>query len=178
MLNRGFTLIELLVTISVVSVGIVGALIAIQQGIVAIDYAKNRLTAALLAQEGVEILKNIRDTNLLEYSYVSASTPWNEGLSVGEYEAEYSDVMGPDPNLVQPSCSPSCGFDDSQLRFLKFSEIQGYNYSIGEDTGFKRKINITQVGSDQYDVDVVVYWRKRGGGNYEIVLKQYLYEWW
>lgn len=175
MLNKGFTLIEFLVTISVVGVGIIGALIAIEQGVIAIDYAKNRLTAAMLAQEGVEILKNIRDTNLLEYSYVDADTSWNEGFSIaGDYEVVYTHTHGPDPSLIQPGCS-NCVFDD--LSFLKLSD-NGYNYTNGSDTPFKRKINITQIGTDEYDVDVVVYWKKRGKGNYEITLKQYLYEWW
>jgi len=171
MYSKGFTLIEFLVTISVVSIGIIGAFVAIQQGIIAIDYAKNRLTAAMLAQEGVEILKSIRDTNLLEYSYVSNSTPWNEGLSIGDYEVDYMDAHGPDP--VLRDCT---GCDYDALSFLRLSDK--YNYTSGEDTGFKRKISITQIGIDQYDVDVVVYWKKRGGGYYEIALKQYLYEWW
>jgi len=175
--SKGFTLIELLITISVVSVGIVGALVAIQQGIVAIDYAKNRLTGAMLAQEGVEILKNIRDTNLLENNYIAA-TPWDEGFGVGDFEVEYEDVVSPDPSLVQPSCSPGCNFDSSQLRFLRLSDASNYNYSSGDYTAFKRKITITQIGFERYDVDVVVYWNKRGGGSYEIILKQYLYGWW
>ena len=170
--NKGFTLVEFLITISVVSVGIVGALISIQQGIVAIDYAENKLTGAMLAQEGVEIIKNIRDTNLIENNYVVA-TAWNEGLGVGDFEVGYNNLT-----LVQPACSPSCDYDSSQLRFLRLSNGEHYNYSSGPNTAFKRKISITQIGSEQYDVDVVVYWRKRGGGNYEIILKQYLYAWW
>jgi len=181
--SKGFTLIELLITISVVSVGIVGALVAIQQGIVAIDYTKDRLIGAMLAQEGVEILKNIRDTNLLENNY-SGATQWDSGFSIAgiggilELEVEYSDAFSADPSLDQLGCSPGCDFVSTQLRYLKLADTDNYNYSSGRDTIFKRKVRIEKIDSQRYDVDVVVYWRKRGGGNYEIALKQYLYEWW
>jgi len=174
--QNGFTLIEMLITIFVVSVGIVGAFIAVQQGIVAIDYSNSRFTAALLAQEGVEILKNIRDTNFLEYNYVSAATPWSEGLSAGDFEIQYTDLQTMDPLLSQLICSPGCGPDD--LRFLKKSASGFYSYSAGEDSRFKRLIHIESPNADQLDATITVYWKKRGGGYHGISLLQHLYNWW
>jgi len=179
--SNGFTLIEMLITIAVVTIGITGAFIAVQQGISAIDFAKARFTAALLAQEGVEIVKNIRDTNLLEYNYVSTSTPWNEGLSPSpgpavDFEVQYTDPKSLDPILSKPACSPNCDFNG--LRFLKKSEHGFYNYSSGEDTRFKRKVHIENTSSDQMDVKIIVYWTRREGGHHELTLRQYLYHWW
>ncbi|MBU1045562.1 prepilin-type N-terminal cleavage/methylation domain-containing protein [Patescibacteria group bacterium] len=175
----GFTLIEMLITITVVSVGIVGAFIAVQQGIIAVDYSNSRFTAALLAQEGVEIIKNIRDTNLLEYNYVSAGTIWSEGLGIGDFEVQYTDPKTTDPVLNQPICSPACGPDD--LRSLKKSTPGFYNYDDGEETRFKRLIQIESPNPpnvDQLDATITVYWKKRGGGYYSIFLLQHLYNWW
>ena len=180
--HRGFTLIELLITITVVTIGITGAFIAIQQGISAIGYANSRFVAAFLAQEGVEIIKSIRDTNLLEYNYISTSTPWNEGLSpspspAADFEIEYVNPHSLDPILTEPGCSPVCDFDG--LRFLKKTKHGFYNYSsLGEDTQFKRRIHIEEVAVDHLKVDITVYWKKRGGGNHELTLRQHLYDWW
>ncbi len=174
--DNGFTLIEMLITITVVSVGIMGVFIAVQQGIIAVDYSSSRFTAALLAQEGVEIIKNIRDTNLLEYNYVSASTIWSEGLGAGDFEVQYTDPTTANPVLGQPICSPSCGPDG--LRLLKRSISGFYNYDSGEDTRFKRLIHIESPNADQLDATITVYWKKRGGGYYSISLLQHLYNWW
>lgn len=175
--QNGFTLIEMIITIGVVSVGIIGALIAVQQGIVAVDYANSRFTAALLAQEGVEIIKNIRDTNLLEYNYVSAGTAWNEGIGIGDFEVQYTYPQSIDPILTPLICSPNCNPDNGP-RFLKKSATDFYNYSIGDDSRFKRVIHIESPNVDQIDATITVYWKKRGGGYYNISLLQHLYNWW
>jgi len=180
-MEQGFTLIELLITILVMTIGISGAFLAIQQGIIAIDYSNNRFIAAFLAQEGVEIIKNIRDSNLLEYYYVSDLTAWNKGLITGvgvaDFELQYTDAQSLDPALTEPSCSPSCDFDD--LRFLRKSENGFYNYNnLEQATRFKRKVNIEEIGTYLLEIEVTVYWRRRGGEIQEIVVSQELYDWW
>jgi prepilin-type N-terminal cleavage/methylation domain-containing protein len=172
----GFTLIEMLITIAVVSAGIMGAFTAVQQGIIAADYANSRFTAALLAQEGVEIIKNIRDTNLLEYNYVSTGIAWNNGIGTGDFEVQYTDPQLIDRELIQLPCSPNCNSDD--LRFLKKSVAGFYNYDEGDDSRFKRVIRIASPNIDQIDATITVYWKKRGGGYYDISLLQHLYNWW
>ncbi len=184
MKHNGFTLIELLITITVVNVGIAGALIAIQQGIGAIDYSNSRFTAALLAQEGVEIVKNIRDTNLLEYNYVSETISWSNNFDPGgvgmerDYEVQYTDVGSTDPSLSVPTCSPSCDF--YSLSFLKKTADGFYNYDSGDATKFKRRIHIQKAieSADRIKIEVIVYWRKRGGGVSALQLSQEIYNWW
>ncbi len=154
--SKGFTLIELLIAISVISVGIAGALVSMQQSIPALDFANSRFTASLLAQEGVEIIKNIRDTNLLH------NTIWNDSLSIdGDYEVEYT----------IPHISI---YADS---YLVKNEHNFYNHMLGDDTKFKRKIQITNISSDKIELEIIVYWRKRGGGEHELILKQHIYNW-
>ena len=174
---KGFTLIELLITITVISVGILGAFVAIQQGISVIDYSRSRLTAAFLAQEGAEIVKNIRDTNLLEGR--TGAVIWSEGIDPGagieEYEVEYSDVNSADINLAASACSPDCDF--SNLSFLKKTNSGFYNYALGEDTRYKRKIRIEKISDEHLRLTVVVYWATRKGSE-EFQLIQEMYEWW
>jgi prepilin-type N-terminal cleavage/methylation domain-containing protein len=180
-MEQGFTLIELLITTLVMTIGISGAFLAIQQGIIAVDYSNSRFTAAFLAQEGIEIVKNIRDTNLLEYYYISESIPWNEGLTTGaavaDFEVEYTDPQSLDPVLTEPICSPFCGFDD--LRFLTKSKDGFYNYNgLEKVTKFKRKVRIEEAELYLLKIEVTVYWKGRGGNVQEIIVCQELYDWW
>lgn len=173
-MNKGFTLIELLITITVITIGIAGAFLAVQQGISTVDYSRSRLTAAFLAQEAVEIIKNIRDTNLLQ-----KTVAWNQGLDPGinpkEYEVEYSDVQDEDVLLSEPACSPSCDFDN--LNYLKKTDDGFYNYTLGDDTRYKRKVQIEKIDSEHLTVTITVYWKTRKGHR-ELQLIQEMYKWW
>jgi prepilin-type N-terminal cleavage/methylation domain-containing protein len=167
--SNGFTLIELLIAISVITVGIAGAFIATQQSISVIHYANSRFTAALLAQEAVEIIKSIRDTNLLQ------SVAWSDGFSsAGDYEVEYTDAQSATPSLSNVFCSPDC-FND--LNFLQKTDNGFYNYTPATDTKFKRKVHVTSISPDELELEIIVYWRKRGGGHHELILKQHIYNW-
>ena len=171
---KGFTLIELLITITVITVGIVGAFVAIQQGISTVDYSRSRLTAAFLAQEGVEIIKNIRDTNLLQ-----RSVDWDEGIDPGaapeEYEVVYDDVNDAGVNLNAAACSPNCDF--SNLRFLTKTDNGFYDYSSPNETRYKRKVGIERISNEHLRLNVEVYWKtKKGYEEFKVI--QEMYKWW
>jgi len=167
--KKGFTLIELLLTIFIVTIGLAAVFLIAQFPLHQTSISISRLTAAYLAQEGIEIVRNIRDTNWLEPS------PWNSGLSPGNYEADYtySDLV---------SCSGSCGYDD--LRKLKIDN-GFYKYSSGgEETKFKRKIAIEsetdlESGTDHLKIKVTVYWKEKDGKTYTFpAVQENLYNWW
>ncbi len=173
--NRGFTLIEMLAAIAIIGTGIMAVFMAVQSGLKAIDYSNARLTAAGLAQEGVEIVKNIRDTNFLKHIYLDPDTGWTEGLSAGEFEVEYKDPHTTNPQLTEPYCSPNCTPND--LRYLRKTSGEFYNYSIGEDTRFKRKLRIEEVDLDQLKLIITVYWRTQAGNYNQADLIQHIYNW-
>ena len=164
--NKGFSLLELIITIFVVSVGILGTHSVVSYTLSAIGLSASRLTAAYLAQEGIEIVRNIRDTNWIEGGFVV----WDSGLSEGSYEADYqSDDLVP--------CSFPCDFN-SNLRLL---QIEGgfYRYSAtGIDTSFKRKIIITDAGlPDFLTVTVSVEWEHKGKLQQPVTVQENLYNW-
>lgn len=156
--NKGFTLIELLVTLFVFSVGILGAYLIIQRLSASIEYAKNRLIAIYLAQEGIEIVKNLRDTNWLR------AVEWDEGIPVGDnFGVEYNNL-----NLFS-------GFGSLNLEI----DNQGfYQYGGEKETPFKRKIKITKLdtplGEDIIQVEVSVSWSDKFS---PVVITQKLYNW-
>lgn len=160
--NKGFTIIEVIFAIFVAIVGILAAYVIVQQIISFTYQAGSRLTAAYLAKEGIEIVRNIRDGNWVDF----ATPPWDDGLASGNYEAGYNDAS-------LTGCVGACGYDN--LRFLK---INGgfYNYSSGNDTKFKRKITITQIGLDELEISVEVTWKEKGKTS-KITAQENLYNW-
>jgi len=61
----GFTLIETLVAISIFTMSILGLMTVLASGISNTNYAKQKMTATYLAQEGIEYTRNKRDTSVL-----------------------------------------------------------------------------------------------------------------
>jgi prepilin-type N-terminal cleavage/methylation domain-containing protein len=158
-MTRGFTLIEITVAIFLITVGTLGAFNMIQRIITFTSVISSQLTASYLAQEGIEIARNIRDTNWLEQRG-SPGLPWSDGL-VGcgsGCEADYNDA----------------GLSSYTGRFLKIDN-GFYNYDAGTNTVFKRKITIfPQV--DVLEVSVEVSWQERGR-DHRVTAQTELYNW-
>ncbi len=142
------------------------------------SFSVSRLTAAYLAQEGVEIIRNIRDTNWLETRNLgSEDNSWKEGLTNCAWSAacivDWTSARQIDPNLAT--------FNDQYLNI----DSQGfYSYDNGASTRFQRKIIIEQGDGDSdpnesedndvLRVTVEIIWRERGK-NYNYILKENLY---
>lgn len=164
--NKGFTMIELMVTIAVLSFGIVGVYGAFYSFVKLTSNISYRFTSAYLAQEGLEIVRNIRDNNVI------AHAPWSTGLMgcstgcQGDYKTGTS---------LQASQNQLLPYSDSN--FLKLNADGFYSYDQGTPTIFKRKIIITQPsGTDILKVNVQVFW-DYSGKSYNISGEEYLYNW-
>jgi len=64
--NRGFTLIEVVIAVSILTIGVLAAFNVVQNITIYSKLTSSRLTATYLAQEGIELVRNQRDTNWLE----------------------------------------------------------------------------------------------------------------
>jgi len=160
MLSKSFTLIETAVAIFVLTVGIltVSSLISYLLSISSI--ASQKLIASYLALEGIEIVRNIRDSNLL-----NDDRNWDDGLNDGYWQGDYND-------------SSLTSYNDS---FLKLESDGFYGYGEGIQTPFKRKIHIEQI-TDQdgkkigIKVVVEVSWKERGR-THSVKAQENLYNW-
>ena len=63
--EKGFTLIETLVAITILMLAISGPLVFVSAAVGQAIYAKDQITAFYLAQDAVEQVRNIRDTNAI-----------------------------------------------------------------------------------------------------------------
>jgi len=163
--NLGFTLIEIMVAISVFSVGILGVYALVPAAIFLGAENSDRFVASQLALEGLEIVRNIRDSNWLEQTN-TPSNLWDEGLdncSAG-CEADYTALQNIEPTLTSYGVG----------RYLKLDNQGFFNYSNGVSTEkFKRKITITN-DVNALNVSVEVEWSKKYPA---LVLVEKLYDW-
>lgn len=145
--QKGFTLVEIIVGLSIVSIGVLGVFSMVSRFS---DYSKvirDSFVASYLAQEGVEIVKNIRDSNKLKNDEVNY--PWNLGLTQcsngceGSYDSNKLDVF----------------FEDGRNLYLSDN---GYKYNDGTKTYYRRRITIgAGENDDEMVVRVDVYWEDK-----------------
>jgi len=150
--SKGFTLIELVITIAVLSLGIIGVYSAFNPIVVATYNLSSRLTATYLAEEGMEVVRNIRDTNVANAKLWSAELA---GCSLG-CQLDYK--TGTNAQLFEDQLKV---YDDKN--FLVQNADGFYGYGDGQKTLFTRKITITQNDSpDIMKVQVQVFWNYNG----------------
>jgi prepilin-type N-terminal cleavage/methylation domain-containing protein len=152
--NKGFSLIETLIAVFLITMGTAGAFALIQQTITFTSASSARLRAAYLAQEGIEIVRNIRDTNYL------AQEAWDSGLSgcASGCEADYNDTI----------LSAYAG------RALKINSGL-YSYDSGTASFFKRRITVLPE-TNILNITSQVTWTERGK-SYDVSAQTKLYNW-
>jgi len=166
--EEGITLIEVIVSTFILLVAIVGSYLAFTQIFIANSSVSDRLVAAYLAQEGIEVVRNIRDTN-----WVSGSA-WDNLLvtcpSDGcQVDHKTGTIEGsPISSLAQYNDSVPLRIDNNG--FYTYEEVDS------TPTKFKRKITITSSDADKSDVLVDVMWADRGQ-SYSFQVEESLYNW-
>ena len=164
--KRGFTIIELILTIAVLAFGVIGIYNVFSSFVSLNSNLYSKFTAAYLAQEGVEIVKNIRDRNFVN------STSWSNGLLICNFGCQADYKAG---TLVSGSNNQLQSYDPN--KFLKLDSEGFYSYDGSADSIFKRKITIIEdPAPDVLKVDVSVTWDFNGQSfNFNTV--EYIYNW-
>lgn len=150
-------LVEAIIALSALTIGLLGILSLLFNSLGLNRVISDNYIATYLAAEGVEVVKNIIDGNVIQ------GRPWNDGFSDGTYEVEYSSVS------LQPN----------QSRQLRFNSVTDrYDYSGPQETTFRRRIAIQLVGSEEIKVNSIVDWTTRGGGTFSVNLENHFFNWW
>jgi prepilin-type N-terminal cleavage/methylation domain-containing protein len=169
--SKGFTLIEVLAAAFIVTMG-AGATFALVSRVTSFtSNASLQLEASYLAQEGVEVVHNIRTANFLKIHKDVEGIDWKDGLVEcnGGCEIDYDDTVYKATPFLPNEYGPSQG------RFLKLNGGL-YNYTTGEDTVFQRAITITNPFADLLEVAVQVTWQERSR-THEVRASTKLYNW-
>lgn len=134
--ENGFSILETMIASFVMIVGLVAAIAVFGPAVKFTGESRDQVIAATLTQEGVELIKNLRDGNMLGGSF-------NDGISTdGTYCIDYADVT-----------TASCG--DGQL----YQSGDWYVHNTTSlQTLFKRKIYIDN-RVDELAIKSYVVWR-------------------
>lgn len=153
----GQTLVELMVAMSVMTIGLLGVFAVLSQSLGLNRVVADQYVAANLAAEGIEVVKNIADTNILK------DQAWNSGLESGNFGVAYnSDTLN----------------RDWANENLKFNSLAGlYGYGAGSPTSFRRTISITNLSPNEIQVKSLVKWRGRAGTEFQIELEDRFFNW-
>jgi len=166
--RKGFTLIEVLIAITILVVGIISGFVLITRALRNVAIIRDRLTASFLAQEGIELTRQIRDSNFLRILN-EESVDWRDGLGDGTYIIE-SKVDGEESiELV------SIGEDPNRILFYD-NALKIYNYDDGEPTTFNRKIKIETISDDEIRVKSIMQWKTRTI-DFDLTVEDHLYNW-
>ena len=178
--QRGFTLVETLVAIFIFASSIVVMLTVTSGGISEVSVLRNKITASYLAQEGIELVRNSRDRNILNEQ--NASLGWQQfiaetGACQSSVGCNFSLLPGPTPSILACSTSPN---DPCQIAAGISSNVyvpETLNSLQLNPTIFHRKITITPTAtSEEAQATVVVTWQQ-GLSTQSITLEEYLYSW-
>ncbi len=164
----GFTLLDVIFAMGIIIVGLIAVLGLLRYVILAGRYSNDKFIATNLAQEGMEIVRAVRDSNWL------AHQTWNQGLGSGDYQAQYNSV--------------SLASYSSSSQPLKIDAGGYYNYDTGQNSKFSRKIIIRQPpdticpadavvpNDDNFCAIVEVSWQMLGL-NYTTLIQDRFYNW-
>ncbi len=139
--ERGFTLVETLVALTLLTLAIVPLLSMAFAATSVADSLRNDITAAGLAQEGIEVVRAVRDTN-----WFNGLPAFDANMTAGDHMPAWNDEAVAAPWRDVP---------------LKIDANGVYNYAVGTDTAFKRKVTLTRVSSVEMKVVSEVTWQER-----------------
>lgn len=157
--QKGFTIVELIISIFILAFAVVGIYTAFSMTVVLTRDASSRFVAAYLAQEGIEIVRNIRENNWLKMSVLPLeddSMQWNTGLTGCETgcELDYRTLGTPESPLTPWPASIGGNILYIGNDFL-------YSYDIAWPTKFRRKVTITLKTPDILSISSEVFWEEK-----------------
>jgi hypothetical protein len=155
------------VAIFVMIVGILGLFELINQTYSYTSVNSTNLMAAYLGKEGIEIVKNIRDSNFLKIQDGQAAN-WDDGLA--------NCLHGCEVDYTTTSDTMRYNVEDGD--FLLWDPDLGlWNYHSGTPGPYKRIITVTY-GPDvgEINVKVEITWSERNR-SHNLVVQENLYQW-
>lgn len=167
----GFTLVEAIVAIAVISIGFVGSLVLLSRSSSLANSLKDRVVAAHLAEEGVEIVINIRDTNWLK------GLGWRTGLPDTGPNFGAVDYDGTAVDMSDTSESRKCLNWDGN--FYRHAVAPAYSCN----TSFKRQMKLATLNENiggqivsYLEVKSIVEWKEKGVTK-SLTVISHLYDW-
>ncbi len=134
--ENGFSFIGVIIALTITSVSIVAILALINTSLKAGNKGKMSLMAAGLAQEGIELIRDMRKSE-------ADWDDWYSSVSSGDY-------------LVQHDNGSLLSFSETPLKLDSNTGL--YQYDNGTNSSFYRKVTLTKVSANEIKVLIEVKW--------------------
>lgn len=171
--NKGFTLVEMIVAVGILVGATVGPIYLAARGISIATEARNRILAVYLADEGLEVIKNKRDGNVI------LNQNWLTGFDMCQDEPCRVDVWSNSIAVCDPDAS-SCTLNTMVGGGVNGSDVLEKRYGHGSGTpvspNMKRWVEYTLVSPNEIRLTSTVVWREKLLDK-KVELVSYLYRW-
>jgi hypothetical protein len=160
--NKGFGLLGVIIAIFITSIGLVSILALASMSLKSSTSGKMRLIASGLAQEGIEIVRDIRRSNAdwIDWEWYGANGAIAASSSQS-YRVQYDST-----SLTTPYSGA----------YLKMDANGLYQYDSGPDTLFKREITLKKISYREVKVVAEVKWQIKGKWHY-LTIEDRLWNW-
>ena len=180
--NKGFSILEASVVMGVVSIGVLGVFSLILQNIQVQKVNKNMLVASMLAQEGLELVRNIRDDNWIANPQVA----WDSdiaGWASDDFSVDYTMTLADRDD----SDNDNDIVEEVGTRLYRDNVLNFYTHNSGGGnikTIYSRLITVDDIDAsnpldgiiDYYKVKSHVQWQGKDSLK-DYIAETYLYNW-
>lgn len=187
----GFTLVEVLISLTIFSIAVAGVITVAIQGSSNVNAARNKVEASYLADEGIELMRGMRDTAVVnavasggteDDGWLAFISPAYAGLcATAPCDIDPTNNSGVDPYPSASSISDCSSYPGSMCP-LYYIPSTGYYTSVVTMPGlspsvFKRTIQIdTTLGPNQVRITSKVEWTE-GLTNPSVTQTEVLFNW-
>ena len=171
--RSGQSLVEALIAVSVVMMGLMGALSLLSNSIGLSRTVADNYLGTYLATEGIEVIKNTLDHNAILISEGMPGVSWNDDICTFANSAFELDYRTKD--LSAARLNGFAAFSINPLVLNTATNAYGYDLP-GTSTGFTRTVK-TSCSGDEIKVQSIVRWKARGGSDSQVILEDKFYNW-
>ncbi len=165
LLNRsGQVMVEAVVALTVLAFGISGIFVLFSNSLGLNRLSTDEYIASGLASEGIEVVKNILDSNYM-LNKSGTATAWNNGLA--------NCTLG---CSVQYDSTAVGSLEATPLSFHSSTGTYDYGAS-GTSTKFTRTITISGVVNNEITIISRIDWTGLKGLSYNLVLEDHVFNW-
>jgi prepilin-type N-terminal cleavage/methylation domain-containing protein len=186
--ERGFTIVEVLISLTIFSIAVAGVITVAAQGGLNVNAVRNKLIASYLADEGIELMRGVRDTYVVQEpigdedkgwtAFTAAVAACSSGPSTLPCDVDALNTSGaarfPDVSNIVACPLAGCPlYYDTATGFYR-------NFWSGPAPAsvFSRKITVDPVplSPDEMKITVTVSW-KDGIAPQSITESEHIFNW-
>lgn len=175
--DTGMTLVETLVAVSILAVAIVGPMTLTMQSLAAAYYARDQVIMSNLAQEAIEAVRAVRDSNVLTLALDSGAICPGEGVPMHllcgiPVGSDFTIDARVDPPAID-ECTGLCS------KIMTDNNLYGHDPGWTIETPFRRTVRAEYVSAGTDEIRITVTVTREDGIHAvpPVVLYENLYRW-